>query len=581
MGKLFSITGEKTSVVMESAVVESSDEIPTEALSELLVEGAADLALGIDATQMAVERFEMLSGMQEHMQEQKLCSGAYMASMESYSPVVQAFGARMGVKTLPALEDFANPYAAKVCHSVAMEGFKEWISKAWEKIKSFFRDFFKKIDQFLKRIVKANLELETYEKHCEHLIAKLNAHNAKITDNRAKLSSQLPRLLANRGDTEVSPDFILNDGRRKINNFLKVTEDLIKVNTGMAMATRLKEFYDGFKGFVERNKSATPDSADQLEVAINSLKDKGHLLISGIFPNRVSEPNQLPPKAYEAVASQYSGAQMSSSDFFVYSLAEVNDPYKELPQGTNMVLAYHGKDNFYISVARDDPAQVANYIEPIASLNNLTTFYKDYKSTLGKLNLSLLAKASDQVSDEVDKILNLLQRDFGGVVEKAKGLSLGKDVESLIALITFLKQKDALKDRDSLAEFINPEAFNNNQEETDVVAHVIDHMFKTLIDNPNESMKRHTDRAKTDPNVQKGVALAIDGLKLKYESILNSETDEARKKLLVDFNKYLTNLFTRLQSLYRTLMTDFYGSLTTVRYEVIKYIYDSAKLYTY
>lgn len=581
MGKLFSITGEKTSVVMESVVVESSDEIPTEALSELLVEGAADLALGIDATQMAVERFEMLSGMQEHMQEQKLCSGSYMASMESYSPVVQAFGARMGVKTLPALEDFANPYAAKVCHSVAMEGFKEWISKAWENIKSFFRDFFKKIDQFLKRIVKANLELETYEKHCEHLIAKLNAHNAKITDNRAKLSSQLPRLLANRGDTEVSPDFILNHGRRKINNFLKVTDDLIKVNTGMAMATRLKEFYDGFKGFVECNKSATPDNSDQLEVAINSLKDKGHLLISGIFPNRVSEPNQLPPKAYEAVASHYSGAEMSSSDFFVYSLAEVNDPYKELPQGTNMVLAYHGKDNFYISVARDDPAQVANYIEPISSLNNLTTFYKDYKSTLGKLNLSSLAKASDQVSDEVDKILNLLQRDFGGVVEKAKGLSLGKDVESLIALITFLKQKDALKDRDSLAEFINPEAFNNNQEETDVVAHVIDHMFKTLIDNPNESMKRHTDRAKTDPNVQKGVALAIDGLKLKYESILNSETDEARKKLLVDFNKYLTNLFTRLQSLYRTLMTDFYGSLTTVRYEVIKYIYDSAKLYTY
>ena len=581
MGKLFSIMGEKASVVMESAVVESSDEIPTEALSELLVEGAADLALGIDATQMAVERFEMLSGMQEHMQEQKLCSGSYMASMESYSPVVQAFGARMGVKTLPALEDFANPYAAKVCHSVAMEGFKEWISKAWEKIKSFFRDFFKKIDQFLKRIVKANLELETYEKHCEHLIAKLNAHSAKLPDPRAKLSSQLPRLLANRGDTEVSPDFILNDGRRKINNFLKVTEDLIKVNTGMAMATRLKEFYDGFKGFVDRNKSATPDSADQLEVAINSLKDKGHLLISGIFPNRVSEHNKLPPKAYEAIASHYSGAEMSSSEFFVYSLAEVNDPYKELPQGTNMVLAYHGKDNFYISVARDDPAQVANYIEPIASLNNLTTFYKDYKSTLGKLNLSTLAKASDQVSDEVDKILNLLQRDFGGVVEKAKGLSLGKDVESLIALITFLKQKDALKDRDSLAEFISPEAFNNNRQEIDDAIIFVDSIYVALISVPNPDLKTLIEKAKTDPNVQKGVALAIDGLKLKYESILSSETDEARKKLLVDFNKYLTNLFTRLQSLYRTLMTDFYGSLTTVRYEVIKYIYDSAKLYTY
>lgn len=586
MGKLFSITGEKTSVVMESVVVESNDEIPTEALSELLVEGAADLALGIDATQMAVERFEMLSGMQEHMQEQKLCSGAYMASMESYSPVVQAFGARMGVKTLPALEDFANPYAAKVCHSVAMEGFKEWISKAWEKIKSFFRDFFKKIGQFLKRIVKANLELETYEKHCERLIAKLNAHSAKITDNRAKLSSQLPRLLANRGDTEVSPDFILNDGLRKINNFLKVTEDLIKVNTGMAMGTRLKEFYDGFKGFVDRNKSATPDSSDQLEVAINSLKDKGHLLISGIFPNRVSEPNQLPPKAYEAIASQYSGAQMNSSDFFVYSLAEVNDPYKELPQGTNMVLAYHGKDNFYISVARDDPAQVANYIEPISSLNNLTTFYKDYKSTLGKLNLSSLAKASDQVSDEVDKILNLLQRDFGGVVEAAKGLTSGKDAESFVTIISHLVSIGKINDDTSISGYNLDkidDIYKEDKEAKGIFDTIINRIF-SAIGNPAKIREFITDvnnKASSDPKAKQALTAIIDGLKSEYEKELTSLTDEGRKALLINFNKYLTNLFTRLQSLYRTLMTDFYGSLTTVRYEVIKYIYDSAKLYTY
>ena len=586
MGKLFNMTGEKTRASTESVATVADDEIPTEALSELLVEGAADLSMGIEATQMAVERYEVICGMYDHMQGQKLCSGSYMASMESYSPVVQAMGARMGVKSLPALEDFANPHAAKVCHSIAMEGFKEWISKAWEKIKSFFRDFFKKISEFMKRIVKANLELESYEKYCEQLIAKLNANNAKFNGGDTKLNSVLPGLLANRGDTQIGSDFILNVGQRKISNLLGITEDLLKVHAGVGMVTRLKEFHGEFTEFIKRNKSDNPESADELERSIGKMKETGHSLLASIFPCRAEGVSVLPVKAQEAVRTHYDGKTLNSELFEVWSITEIDDPYKELPSGVNLILTHLDKDNFYVTAAKEDSPQVANYIEPISNLNNLTKFYKDYKSTLGKLNLSSLSKTEVQVSEEIDKILRLLQKDFGGVVDAARGLTSGKDIHALVHIVSYLKSKEVIDDQSSLLyyneEAINSLYGNSNDDQQPLERALTSIIFNTR--NPsslNNSIGEIEKLLVSDSRTAQAISLIVEGLKREYGTQLNAMSDDARKSLLIDFNKYLSNLFLRLQSVYKTIMTDFYGHLTTIRYQVIKYIYDSAKLYTY
>ena len=586
MGKLFNIAGEKPRMSAESVATVEDDEIPTQALSELLVEGAADLSMGIEATQMAVERYDMLCGMYDHMQGQKLCSGSYMSSMESYSPVVQAMGARMGVKSLPALEDFANPHAAKVCHSIAMEGFKEWISKAWEKIKSFFRDFFKKISEFLKRIAKANLELESYEKYCEQLIAKLNANNAKFNGGNTKLSSTLPSLLANRGDTEIGSDFILNVGQRKVNNLLGITEDLLKVNAGAGMVTRLKEFHGEFTEFIKRNKSDNPESADELEQSIGKMMATGHSLIGSIFPCKVIGVSELPPKAQEAVRTHYDGREINSAEFEVWSITEVNDPYKELPSGVNLILTHVGGDNFYVAAAKEDPVQIANYIEPISNLSNLTKFYKDYKSTLGKLNLSSLSKTEIQVSDEIDKILQMLQKDFGGVVDAARGLKSGRDIHALVQIVSYLIARGVIDDQTEIVDYAQTEIsdlYNSTRAEIDI----LNHLLNEITSNTNKP-KELSDAIEgvekllvSDTRTAQAISFIVDGLKRTHERELSVMTDEGRKSLLVNFNKYLSNLFLRLQSVYKTLMTDFYGHLTTIRYQVIKYIYDSAKLYTY
>jgi hypothetical protein len=103
-----------------------------------------------------------VQGMQAHLSVQKPCSAAYFTSLESYSPIVRSLGEKLGVRHMPSMEDFKNPHAAKDAHNFAMEGFREMISKAWEKIKSFFRDFFKKISVFVRRLIKANLDLESY-----------------------------------------------------------------------------------------------------------------------------------------------------------------------------------------------------------------------------------------------------------------------------------------------------------------------------------------------------------------------------------------------------------------------------------
>jgi hypothetical protein len=56
---------------------------------------------------------------------------------------------------------------------------------------------------------------------------------------------------------------------------------------------------------------------------------------------------------------------------------------------------------------------------------------------------------------------------------------------------------------------------------------------------------------------------------------------QSRSKQLRELNNFLSSLFLRLQSLYKGITTDFYSVLTELRYAVIKYIYDSAKRYSY
>lgn len=605
MGKLFDIAGEGR--VSTESVDVVSDELPTEALSEMLVEGAADMALGIEATQMAVEQFNMVTGMLGHMQAQKLCSGSYMASMESYSPVVEALGMCMGVKSLPALEDFVNPHAAQTCHAIAMEGFKDMIAKAWEKIKAFFRDFFKKIDQFIKRIVKANLDLASYEKYCDQLVTKLNANNATISNNRARVNSELPKLLADKGDREVNSDFIINRGSAKIKNILSVTEGLIRTTEETSIPVRLSEFHKSFKGFIQETLKSNDRDINRVTEEIEKLKEKGLSVISGLFPYRANGKD-LTPNAYEALAGHYGSGRINNDQVTLMALADPGDAYKELPQGTNFILAHVDNSDFFTVVAKDEVLHLPTSTEPISSLEGLTRFHKEYKSSLGKLNLTPLSKTADQVSDEVDKILELLHRDFVNVINTSIAMASSNPVDKLTAMLIKLKEAGKFTDVVSAGEFdqhiitglndvegsLYQRRGSDSTESVRVFGSVILFNLKSSIfENDEEALKKAknklVDFIKASKVNEEIAHLYATGLVENFPDVFKSglatdvelERQKQIKEKLLDFNKYMVNLFTRLQSVFRSLMTDFYGLLTTLRYQTIKYIYDSAKLYTY
>lgn len=590
MGKLFSITDDK-SIATEEYNQDKDDVL--DSLSDMLVEGIGDLNSTSEATHMAVEHLECIEGMYNHIQTQKLCSSAYVYSIENYSPLVKTLGSRMGVKHMPAMEDFSNPYAAKTCHEYAMEGFREMISKAWEKIKAFFRDFFKKITLFIKRVVKANLDLESYEKYCEQLIAKLNLNKATISDSKAVLNSELPKLLAGKGQESISADYILNQGFVKVKNLLTVVDEIIRSQNGVATAPRLAEFYKELTKFIEVNSSNNPQSTQELIKSIGNLKSHGFSLLSGLFPYNINGIRSVPPKPYERLMQYYDGKSVNLNDLVIMSLADPLDPYKELPQGVNMYISHVDTDDLFITSGKEEPPMIPNTVGPISNLNNLTTFHKEYKATLGKLNMGSLDKSSEQVSKEIDKLLGLLYKEFGAVVNNSRGVPKSYTLEFLVYLLSNIFQSSRPINHEDFLSIVNNEFNDRDEQYKELNIDTFSRLTETL-EAFYEAVKR-----KDSVTIKKAISVVnmsdtfnaeyvkflINTLIEKYGDVIggiaNEDTQRERYAILQGFNKYLVNLFTCIQTVYRDLMTNFFATITSVRYAVIKYIYDSAKLYSY
>jgi hypothetical protein len=271
----------------------------------------------------------------------------------------------------------------------------------------------------------------------------------------------------------------------------------------------------------------------------------------------------------------------------VLSIADPYDPYRDLPRGVNMYLCHVKESNFFICSSKDQGDLAVKTLEPIAKLNNLVDFHKNYKSTLGSFKVKGLEKDADAIASSVDKILSLLQRDFSAMVESHKELKVSYTPEFLASLFRLVITKNG-KAEDSIDEVVNfvndllKDNPNTQGGDFDTSVAQLFIAFKTPTSNVDVSinaMKQITD------TTHKEHLTAFINIYMQLNRDLLGEVSvedgESRSKKLRELNNFLSSLFLRLQSLYKGITTDFYGVLTELRYAVIKYIYDSAKRYSY
>lgn len=198
-------------------------------------------------------------------------------------------------------------------------------------------------------------------------------------------------------------------------------------------------------------------------------------------------------------------------------------------------------------------------------------------------------KSAAVVANEVDSILSTLQKDFSTLMD---GSRVTRRASSLAFVVHMLKKLYAAKGMSAGSILLAnlgtgvEESDSNYEGYSEVCQFASIAYSESERSNAESAFRHHTAEFQARGTIQsKHIDLFVDFLLEGNESIfgstLNEEEAKRRYDALQNLNQFLVGLFSRIQSIYKSLMTDFFSTLTSIRYAVIKYIYDSAKRYSY
>lgn len=500
---------------------EGSTDFP-QSPSETIEDADSSLEMTSQAIKTGFEQLSIVQSISDSLTSKKVCSEAYMTSLENYRPIMDQIIGQMGARrAIPSTEDFLNMHSAKSAHLIATEGLGEFMKKVWEKIKEFFTLFFKKAALYLKRMVKANLELENYEEYLEPMMAKLRSKggSAKPTD-LAAFDSKLPSLLADEGMEVMDTEYFMNYGVRKIDKLLTLMERVGFKGVGtLNDADGLSMLEAKIREFTVKHASITPQSLENLKGEAVMLQQSALGLLVSVFPHVVSDSKDLPEDIYSAIHDAFDRGQMGEG-FVLRSLDVTNGGKDSLPKTANMFMAYSSNGSSFVEGHIYQNTYVRQMLTPPANFSSLQNLYDFYKNRVKKIKVQTADKSLDKTNDLIMKLLKLAETDLTKMAERITvAPSSGNSVE---------QDSDSLFDRLAAASTGAPDS---------------------VMDIRNESSPAST------------------------ELVLEA------KQVITDTSRMLANFFTRLQSILRFIMTSVYGVYTELRYEYVRYLYLSAQRY--
>lgn len=556
-----------------------------ESPAEMIEEQTENLLLAEGAIKTGFERLFIAQGIQGSLSSKKVCSEAYMTTLENYRPVLSQMFDDLGlVRTFPSIESFVNQYSAESAHEIAVEGIGDFIKKVWEQVKEFFRTFFKKISLFLKRLVKANLELEDYERYLDPMMTKFRGKGGSVkpTDTKA-FDSKLPMMLADEGMEEMSVEFLINHGVRKTEKLLKLAEQLGFQGVGrLNKPDGLSKLVLDLQGFIAKHKVIGKHSVEVLSQDAQNFYNTALALLVEIFPFEVQNPRDLPESVYTRVADSFTRDQMGEG-FHIRCLSEVNSGRDSLPRDANIFFAAGGNSSSDIMIEGhlNSNSYVKGTIKPPETFANVQNLYEFYKNRVKKVQVAAADKNLDKINDDLVKLISMIQKELIPIIEETSTLRATQTTAKTFGKLLLTASRDRSLP-DVLTAAVGPEAVGFGvTHSNDMIMDLISFgasdtsLFHRKAEELFEQLEH--DLTGYGSNIQK----FCDTLKTMIDpSATNQFTQDeldTAKETLNELNRSLVRYFTRLQSTLRFLMSNVYAVYTELRYEWVRYIYLSAQ----
>lgn len=579
MAKLFSL--EEFEEVENKVGEPDKDSISSIALD--IEEYSSDLNIATERFKTVSSDLNLITDISSSLKNKKLASVDYFTSMENYRPVITSIADNLGIKSrIPSLEDFKNPYGTEASHQIAMEGFFDYIKKIWEKIKEIFVAFFKKINTFLRRLIKADLDLEVYEEYLEGMVAKLKSSKAKITDSKIQIDTKLPSLLANEGMETVNSDFILTVGENKLKHLVSVTNTVFNQELSKLSKKEFKELHDKVQKLIDKgfNKDKT---LDEIQDKLDKIKNFGIDSLKQLFSHQVNDIRDLPEKVYDAIYYHFDKDDLDTLKTF--SLINSNNFNENLPKNFNSYYIVSDSGKVFISANTETNTYTQNKLTPISNVSNLVTFYEFYKKFSKQINLKQIDSIIDDFQNSIDDIIKLMKGKYVDLLEKIEKANKKKNrVERIRDLGDAFEALMEYADSNTKEVVNDPVEFQKKL--NDIIASKVtmtDDMIvemMNIINNPNmESTEKFIAGINDKEQFITEVTELVGGAIYPDSNISEEELKEIKKEY-EELQKFLTNYLNSLQVTIKEVSINLAGTYTELRYELVKYIYNSARLYT-
>lgn len=576
MGRLY---GKEDNIVLEvGRIVRDGEPIDIEGLYE------ADSSVGLvtESIKQVSHNYATI----KHIETAMLTKNPILVA-EAYNPILKSLADSLGYKApIPSLEDYRNPYALEASKEVSLEGFKEFIKKIWESIRKFFVEFFKKVSEFGKRLINANLQIDTYERYVPELLKKISRDKLVCEDPKREVNTELVKLLAPEGLDKLDGVWVPQNVRGFIIEIASHCERLTKGFFPELANKVLRYIHNTIEDKLRSigDLKSEEDIQKTLEDIRASVKKFIEDTIRQVCPNDIKE-QELPEEAFEKLSDMLVNNKLS--DLSLRSFSDNKHPIHRLPKNFNLIIAASDEDKLYSVSVIDEGNSKTNTIPVLPDLKALEIVYDEYKTLTKKFDIKAFTRSYNDIDKAINQFLSTTPKMFDTYRSKYSKLNFDdteidvRHTELNIAAGNFHNTHAEQSLIDEIEGFASKPSLTTSEVNRayDLLMSIRKDLIKQELTATEES-----EIVRIRMNSELVDRVIVDLKKLIKDNTGNNgnsgdSVGSVVAKEIDNIEKMLINFVQNLQVALRAVETTFPSIVTDLRYELLKYVYDSARTY--
>ena len=531
----------------------------------------------------------------------------YLSAYNDRKETMGLFGKALQAKVLtPSLEDITSHRTAEASKDIALESVREFIKKVWEKIKSALKAFFRKISEFLKRIAGANLEIDTYEKYVDDMLRRIKRDGMECKDKTQTVHSELGKYVCTTSTINPEPHDLLNGFQLVSDNFKQVVGQHLVKGLKEIEKTELPMVGDSLKLLtVEIKNGISVDNGihflNNLGAISNRLTNHvtGMTIPDNLVPgdvvdelaSRANDPSRL---VYRSLVNHTSDNDRLPQYFNIFTAS--TDPTAlnfSKPDGITPDALKVALDDYFmaaVSSFKDDTFSPNTTVRVISDVGQLSAAHSNYKNF--KLDVKTIVSLSDTIGKDCDKLISAIAGKTGEAFASVKPKSLGtkpkitkitdQEFEDLLLNYPDASMKLAHLDISDPSDCVIDLGWSNGPKTLGIVDAINDGTFLSKLRSIHSTYREKAlGKGLSDSEIDDHYKYVINPwLKEMTGEEVTLPADPLAPVVVGIYERNLTRLFNTLPSMVKASVTDVLESYTKMRYEMVKYLYDSARTYS-